>query len=59
MRHNHLEGFKSLSGVSEAAESVSEDQLPGKMLNESGTPDALDMLVNDLEENPEPEDHES
>ena len=31
-------------------------QLPGKMLNETGEPDALDRLVSDLEENPEPEE---
>jgi len=30
--------------------------MPEQMLNETGTPDALDRLVEDLTENPEPED---
>jgi len=52
--------------TSEAVEPISEVQtaefdpttgvLPEKMLNETGTLDALDLLVEDLENNPEPED---
>ena len=32
------------------------DGMPERMLNETGAPDALDLLVEDLENNPEPED---
>ena len=52
--------------TSEAAQSIGEVQtaefdpmngeLPEQMLNETGTPDALDLLVEDLENNPEPEE---
>ena len=52
--------------TNEAAEPVGEAQIAGteptisgmpeKMLSEPGRPDALDLLVEDLEANPEPEE---
>ena len=41
--------------AAESAEAIETAVQPERMLNETGGPDALDLLVKDLEENPEPE----
>ena len=43
-------------GASQAEEAAFTGEVSGQLLNETGTPDALDLLVADLEENPEPEE---
>ena len=43
-------------GAIEASEASFGGGMPEKMLNETGTPDALDLLVQDLTENPEEEE---
>ncbi len=51
------EAQECAEGVSETVhEAADAAELPERMLNESGQPDALDRLVEDLTENPEPEE---